>query len=132
MENNTDDRTVKQKTFPATVAKVINDFRLVINKGSIDDIRQDQRMLVYALSNEEIKDPNTGESLGFLEKYKGTGKVIQVLEKMSIIESDRKKNVFERVESGMPALKSPLDTFPKYKYLKPFENPQIGDLVKPI
>ena len=50
----------KKGTFPATVAKVIDDYKLVINRGLEHGIREGQRMLVYPMSDEEIKDPNTG------------------------------------------------------------------------
>lgn len=130
MQNNPENRTVKQKTFPAYVAKVIDDCKLVINKGAIDDIRQDQRMLVYSLDGEEVKDPNTGESLGFLEVYKGTGKVIQVMEKMSIIESDRINHLFKGTVPKSPLPKQIFNQY--YSRLLPFREPQVGDLVKPI
>ena len=79
----------KKGTFPATVAKVLDNYKLVINKGSEDGIRQGQRMLVYGISDEEIKDPRTGKSLGYLELVRGTGKIAYIEEKMSILESDK-------------------------------------------
>ncbi len=135
-------------TFPAIVAKVIDKNTLVINKGEIDGIRESQRMLVYCNSNEEIKDPNTGESLGYLEIVKGTGKIIRVQEKMSTLQSDRvyikpepklkslsfidnnpdkKMNIQKNIEDGLNELTELL----KEAY-SGFDDPQIGDLVKPI
>lgn len=84
MTNTTDAPVLGKKgTFPATVAKVIDNYKLVINRGSENGIREGQRMLVYGISDEDIKDPRTGESLGYLELVRGTGKIISVQEKMS-------------------------------------------------
>jgi hypothetical protein len=48
MENTTEAPVLSPKeTFPAKVARVIDQYKLVINKGSIDGIRESQRMLVY-------------------------------------------------------------------------------------
>ncbi|MGL6343522.1 MAG: hypothetical protein ACRC80_30815 [Waterburya sp.] len=132
MEGSTSSIKSKQKTFPAKVVTVISDTRIAINKGSEHKIHLNQRVLVYRLSNEEIEDPDTGESLGYLEIYKGTGKVISIQEKMSIIESDRyevktvknTQNIFQGIPIGQPTY--------DYKDLLPFEYPEIGDLVKPI
>ena len=89
MANYTEKNKSEKKVFPAKVAKVISSIRIAINRGSEDRIKLNQKVLLYSLSDEEIKDPETGESLGYLEIYKGTGKVIAVQEKLSIIESDR-------------------------------------------
>lgn len=132
MEGSTSSIKLEQKIFPAKVVTVINNTRIAINRGSEQKIRLNQRVLVYRLSNEEIKDPDTGESLGYLEIYKGTGKVISIQEKMSIIESDRyetrtvknTQTMFQGIPIGQPTY--------DYKDLLSFEDPEIGDLVKPI
>ena len=132
MEGSTRSIKLEQKIFPAKVVTVINNTRIAINRGSEHKIRLNQRVLVYRLSNEEIKDPDTEESLGYLEIYKGTGKVISIQEKMSIIESDRyeiktvkdTQTIFQGIPIGQPKY--------DYKDLLSFEDPEIGDLVKPI
>lgn len=122
MENSTNAPVLEKKgTFPATVAKIIDDYKLVINKGSEDGIREGQRMLVYRVDDEDIKDPETGESLGYLELPIGTGKIIFIQEKLSILESDRLQHLSKILESL-------LTENPKL----PFEHPKIGDQVKPI
>ncbi len=140
MENTTDTPVLGKKgTFPASVVEIISDTRLVINKGQEDGIRQGQRMLIYELSNDELKDPNTGESLGYLEIVKGTGKIIHIQDKMSIIESDQIKSIkrtyypqASRFSSWVDSLKpAPLEEV-EDKIIIPFENPQVGDKVKPI
>jgi hypothetical protein len=138
MENTTETPILSPKgTFPATVAKVIDHYKLVMNKGEQNGIREGQRMMVYHISNEEIKDPHTGESLGFLELVRGTGRVIFVQDKISIIETDQKKTYRKRVENNSPfgiaGIKSlTTSEIIESDELKPFDNPEIGDLVKPI
>ena len=119
-------------TFPAKVVKVIDDYKLVMNRGEQNGIREGQRMMVYHISNEDIKDPNTGESLGFLELVKGTGRVIFVQDKISIIETDQKKTYRKRIENTPFALSSYKSEVVESDELKPFDNAQVGDLVKPI
>ena len=67
-----------EKKFPAFVASIINEYKVVINRGIKHDIRLGQRFLIYKLSDEEIIDPITKEPLGYLEIVKGTGKVIHL------------------------------------------------------
>jgi hypothetical protein len=131
-------------TFPAKVARVIDPYKLVINRGLINGIREDQRMLVYCVDNEEIKDPDTGKSLGFLELVRGSGRIIFVQEEISILESDQIFEGYRKIPispfSGS-FLSSQLSKLQDYREslgetfkgtLKPFDNPQVGDLVKPI
>jgi hypothetical protein len=129
----------KKGTFPAKVAKVIDQYKLVINKGKIDGIRESQRMLVYCVDNEEIKDPDTGKSLGFLELVRGTGRIIFVQEEYSILESDRVYEPYKPMPSLFSSsiggiLDKKREELREYLQgtLRPFDNPQVGDLVKPI
>ncbi|QGZ92043.1 hypothetical protein [Microcystis aeruginosa] len=133
MENVTETPLLSPKgTFPAKVVKVIDNYKLVMNRGEQNGIREGQRMMVYHISNEDIKDPNTGESLGFLELVKGTGRVIFVQDKISIIETDQKKTYRKRIENPSLGLRSYKSEVVESDELKPFENPQIGDSVRPI
>ena len=136
MENVTETPILSPKgTFPATVAKVIDNYKLVMNRGEQNGIREGQRMMVYRIDDEEILDPHTGESLGFLELVRGTGRVIFVQDKISIIETDRKKTYRKRIENppfGLSSYKSEVAEVVESDELKPFDNAQVGDLVKPI
>ena len=133
MENVTETTLLSPKgTFPAKVVKVIDDYKLVINRGEISGIREGQRMLVYNTSEEEIKDPQTGESLGYLDLVRGTGTIIFVQDKISIIETDQKKTYRKRIENSSLGLRSYKSEVVESDELKPFDNAQVGDLVKPI
>jgi hypothetical protein len=100
-----------KREFPALVAEVLDGFRVIINRGSIDNVKIGDRFLLYDLTK-EIMDPETHESLGRLEVSKGQGVAIQVQEKMAVIISDS----------------SDEDTLSR----RPFNDPRRGDRVKPI
>lgn len=123
----------KKGAFPATVAEVIDDYKLVINRGTEHGIRKGQRVLIYSITNQEIKDPETGESLGFLELVRGTGKIIYLQERMSIIESDKETETRRVFDDNKPYYISWNRTETIIETIRvPFDNPQVGDQVKPI
>lgn len=131
MTSSTNNSPTRQKVFPATVVKVLaDDKRLVINRGSEHGIRKGQKVLVYSLSNEEIKDPNSGESLGYLEIYKGTGKIIHIQEKMSTIESDKVEHEMQKIQK--PSFMGIGEETYSYTKILGFDDPVEGDQVKPI
>lgn len=122
-----------EERYPAIVVEVVDDYQVVINKGSEDGIEEGQRFLIYELSEEKIKDPETGENLGKLEYVKGKGKVIHVQEKMSTIESieedDSTARTIEKTNPLGIKRKEKIHTTPE---IKPFQNPKIKDKAKPI
>lgn len=123
-----------EKKFPAFVASIINEYRVVINRGIEHDIKEGQRFLIYSLSDEEIFDPISHESLGYLEIVKGTGKVIHTQERMSIIESDKielEQRKMSRKNSFYSSLGDVLEEIASPKRI-PFDSVQVGDRVKPI
>lgn len=77
--------TEKEK---ALVAKVIDEYTVVINRGSSDGVKVGDIYKVFYLSDEDIIDPETGESLGKLEFVVGNGVVTNVQTKMSTLESN--------------------------------------------
>lgn len=121
MTNSVEEETL----FNAQVAFVIDEYTVAINRGKIHNVMPDQQFLVYALSAEEIKDPATGRSLGRLELVKGSGIIISVQKEMSILKSDNTEKQFSR---GIDQVMG-LNAAPKKL---PFDNPKIGDLIKPI
>lgn len=119
----------KPRPFPARVVHVKDDYQLSINRGEVDGISIGQRFFIYGMTEEEIIDPETGETLGFLELVRGTGKIIHVQKRMATIESDmhtpkRKKklriafSIIEEEEVGGG--------------LEVFDEPRTGDLARPI
>lgn len=76
-------------------AKVIfisdDECQISLNVGKEDGVAKNDLFLVYALSDHEIMDPDTKESLGYLEFVKGTGRVVHLQDKMCTIESSKYK-----------------------------------------
>ena len=106
------------------IIKVIDDYKVVINKGSLDGIKYGQSFLIYK-EDEELFDPDTKESLGFLEIVKGKGKIVHLQPKISTIESTSKKIIKTNrgiMFGGTVVTEEDL----------PFDNVEVNDLVKPI
>lgn len=119
------------------VVHVLNDdYKVVLNVGRNDGIRNNQRFLVYALSDHEIIDPDTKKSLGFLEIVKGSGKVVHVQDNMCTIESDKYKStpVRKKIRNAgvLSSLYEPVEEIVTTNEHFPFDDPEIGDLAKPI
>ena len=117
------------------VVKVIDSYNLVINIGEKHHISIGEKFWVYYLSQEDIIDPETNESLGKLEYVVGQGKVVHIQEKMAIIESCE-----EMVENKKKITKSSGNIFspkqeeviePKVTKL-PFKSPKVGQKVRRI
>ena len=71
------------------VAHVSDESTVVVNIGASNGVRRGQRFLFYSIG-EQIRDPESGASLGNLEVVKGIGKVTHVQIHMATIESDMK------------------------------------------
>ena len=116
------------------VAYIIDEYRLALNIGSADGVENGQRYLVYTLSDQEIHDPSTNESLGFLEIVKGTGMIENVQEHLCTLKSctftSRTKSI-----SRNNRFSNILGTSEECEIeneLEPFDFPEIGDYAKPI
>lgn len=66
------------------VISVIDDYKIVINKGSADGVVMANRFLVYRLGD-EMFDPDTKESLGILELVCGEGKPEHIQEHLTTL-----------------------------------------------
>ena len=132
------EEVIGEKPFPASVAQVFNNgYKIVINRGSEHGVAKDQRFQIYGLSDEEIKDPESGESLGRLEIVKGIGKVVHIQPRMATLKSTEESVTTER---KIVKNRSPLSVFgrgeeetitPTTRRL-PFDDPEVGDKVRPI
>ncbi len=72
------------------VAGVLNERELTINIGSKNDVCVDMKFKILASSPFKVKDPDTQEVLGTLDREKVRVKVIEVFEKYSICKTFRK------------------------------------------
>lgn len=101
------------------VAEVLSASQIVLNIGAIQDVEKGDEFIIYGLSNKEINDPATGESLGFLELFRGVGVVAYLQDTMCILNAIP-NGMFGRL--GMVASGDIAGTF---------NHPQIGDFAKP-
>lgn len=122
------------KKFPATVAKLLNEYEVVINMGIEDGVKMNQQFLIYRVDlKESIIDPETKKDLGFLEIVKGTGKVIHVQEHMATIRSNRNALDGKRIIRRQSIFGDQIEEVsPSTSTLLPFENAMVGDKAKPI
>ena len=70
----------------AKVIKIIDKYKVAINKGSVDGVVKDDIFMIFE-KGEELFDPDTKESLGNLEIPKLKMKVFNIQEKMTLLES---------------------------------------------
>lgn len=120
----------------AVVVKVIDPYKVAINKGEKDGIRLGQRLLVYALL-EEITDPETGESLGCLELVRGRGEVIHLQERLATLRSVERRKVPSKTRKIRDpfriAVLSQVEEIEAETWDDlPFEDPATGDVAKPV
>jgi len=87
----------EMKRIEGKVAKIIDEYTVVINRGHEHGVEEDMRFVIYE-PGEEIKDPDTDESLGKFEYVKAKVEVVNVQEKFSTAET------YETHTMTMPAL----------------------------
>lgn len=119
------------------IAKIIDDYTLVINAGQNQNIKENQRFLIFSLDGDEVYDPDTNELLGCLEITKGTATAISVLEKMTVIKSDMYRTVTHLDLTASLAIsaisgENSNALKPGDKKLVGFKNVKVGDLVKSV
>lgn len=82
--------SVEQKEKPKfRVIEVVNRSTVVVNAGKMHGLTSTHRCSIYAPPH-HIVDPETRESLGDLELYKGEGVTTQVYEKFCVVRSAKK------------------------------------------
>jgi hypothetical protein len=124
------------RPFPAQVVRVLGyGAKVVINRGSTDGVKLGSRFLVYALSDDEIVDPETGQSLGRLEIVRGRGVVTHVQPQLATIEPEPIKSTARRTVKRLEwAITGRGDEIIEEPTMTPgsFEEPQAGDRAKPV
>lgn len=114
------------------VVEVINDCKIVIDKGSRDGVKENQLFLIYKFGK-EIFDPETNESLGVLEIICGEGKTIHIQERITTLVTanvEHTKITTKRISKNMfgDTIES---TEPETTQI-PFDNVSVGCLFKQI
>lgn len=81
----------------AKVVRVLDDYSVVVNRGSTNGMKVGDQFVVAGLG-EEIVDPDTYETLGKLEIVKGRAEVTHVQEKLATLKSCRYSRTPEKKE----------------------------------
>jgi hypothetical protein len=135
---------MSNQTKTLAVVAVLDGYRVVINAGSLDGIKEKDRFLIYELG-EELIDPDSKESLGRLEIIKGTGRPVHIQDKLTTIQSNEVRRQSDRrrivIKSGghpmfglglgtTPATEEIVE--PQEDILESFRTPKVGDRAKKI
>ena len=91
------------------VARVLNGQEIVINAGIVDGVTVGMDFNVMDPNGEDIKDPDTDEVLGSIERPKIRVRVIHAQEKLAVATSPRSKGVkpdilADLADSAIPTL----------------------------
>ena len=91
------------------VARVLNGQEIVINAGILDGVTVGMDFNVMDTNGEDIKDPDTNEVLGSIERPKIRVRVIHAQEKLAVATSPGSKGVntdilTDLVDSAIPTL----------------------------
>jgi len=71
----------------AKIIKLVDTHKIAINKGSESGIQKNDKFMIYE-KGDELFDPDTNESLGFLEIPKLQMRVFNIQAKITLLESD--------------------------------------------
>ena len=84
------------------IAKIIDEYQVVVNAGSNDLIHDDDCLEVYQ-PGQEVTDPDTGESLGTLDFVKAKLRVVNVFPKMCVCENreTEQKSFSSNISQGL-------------------------------
>lgn len=112
------------------VVKIIDAYRIVINKGAADGLKKGNRFLVYAIG-EELFDPDTNESLGMIEIVKGKGEIVHLQDRLATLETyevDNEKKIKTVPYAGVFGG----STTETIEIKKIFEEPAKGDMARKL
>lgn len=119
------------------IAKIIDEYQVVVNAGSNDLIHDDDCLEVYQ-PGQEVTDPDTGESLGTLDFVKAKLRVVNVFPKMCVCENreTEQKSFFSNIsqslfyEETLPMNVQTTDISGGYEGID--KKIKVGDLVRKV
>ncbi|ODS32383.1 MAG: hypothetical protein SCARUB_02494 [Candidatus Scalindua rubra] len=88
-----------EKIIEGKVAKILDEYSIVINVGRNNGVTEGMIFVVFVQSDDEIKDPDSGETLGKVENVKDYVYVAHVQDKFSTCVAREKKKLSKEVES---------------------------------
>lgn len=115
------------------VASVESEFRVVLNAGEVDGVRAGMTFVIFELGD-DIIDPDTGESLGKLERVKGKIEITHVQEKMSVGTSSdfTKQRIPVPARNALSGSLFGSTEYEERQIRKKLSDPQIGNLARRI
>jgi len=124
----------RQQKKVGKVVQVLSPTEVVVNLGLADGVDHDTHFLLYR-TGEEVRDPDTNESLGPLEVVRGIGRVKHVQDRLTTVVSARRKRARRLVRKHYPASTIGMYIVPEEEIIEegdpePFDNAQIGDMVR--
>ena len=126
-------RPAVRRALTGEVVRVLDDSRVVIDKGSIHGVNMDDRFLLYK-EGEEIFDPESNETLGHLELVGGEGKPEEIQEEETILTSSRVRIQKPGLYRAANHRKLPVNdnAAPEKKVPVPFKEVEKGYLFKQV
>ncbi len=88
------------KIIEGKVAKILDEYSIVINVGRNDGVTEGMVFVVFTQSSDEIKDPDSGETLGTLENVKDYVSAIHIQDKFATCVAKEVKKIPEEGESS--------------------------------
>lgn len=123
------------KLLTGRVIKIIDKYKLVINKGSQDGVSVYDRFLIYHLG-EKMIDPDTKENLGTLELVCGEGKPEHIQDHITTLvtakESVKKTKTVMKNGAFSIMYGTTRETYEPVVTMEPFENADTDCLFKQI
>ncbi len=88
------------KTIEGKVAKILDEYSIVINVGRNDGVTEGMVFVVFTQSSDEIKDPDSSETLGTLENVKDYVSAAHIQDKFATCVAKEVKRIPEEGESS--------------------------------
>lgn len=115
------------------VIRILNDREVVLNRGSSDGIEEGLYIGIIDPDTENLIDPETGESLGGILRYKIALRITQVSERLAIASTYRTREVNVGGSGGLFSGAAVADIFAPRKYVTEVERLRLAeDAAQPI
>ncbi len=88
------------KTIEGKVAKILDEYSIVINVGRNDGVTEGMVFVIFTQSSDEIKDPDSSETLGTLENVKDYVSAAHIQDKFTTCVAKEVKRIPEEGESS--------------------------------
>lgn len=106
-------------------------WEVVLNIGAQDGVELSQKYVIFSLGP-ELKDPNTGESLGCFEVVRGRGRVTHVQERMCTLRSQNTRWSARTTLNALASITGTREPAELQEVAAPFDEISVGDLARRI